>query len=267
MKTACYTPEITLTTGRSSLGERRINYARGPVEHGFTPGNTALRAGVKRLQKCITVLLAEERTIIRQGIGALLDRQDNIAVVGQAPSYEQVAQMAEELRPDVVIIAFNMALRNGVEAIRRLLGNLCGARMLVLVPQDNNNAFGDHIAASGAAGYLSEEANSQVLESAVREVHESNHFYPSGGSHRLESLQPSSPQFQGLRDRCVAQLTSRELEVLQLIAEGNANKNTAAKLGISIKTVEKHRQSLMDKLRIHDTATLTRYALYAGITR
>ena len=263
MNTNLYEPDVHSTGTRSD--PRSPQFGRNPAEHGFAPGKTALHAGVNRLGKSIRVLLAEERTIIRQGIGTLLDSKDNIAVVGHAPDYDQVTRMAEKLRPDVVIIAFSMALRNGVEAIRRILGKLCGARMLVLVPHDDN-AFGEHIAAAGAAGYLSEEASSQVLETAIREAHETNSFFPSGIGRRSHQDFPT-PHRGTAREQAVAHLTTREWEVLQLIARGNANKQTATKLGISIKTVEKHRQSLMDKLRIHDTATLTRYALYAGIAR
>lgn len=235
------------------------------IENDFAPAKDVSHPAEHYHGTPITVLLAEERTMIRQGMDAILDRSDNIAVVGQAPDFHQLSQLAEKLRPNVVIMAFSMALKNGLETVRRLLGDLCGARVLVLVPH-NDDAFGDYIAASGASGYLSEESCSRLLATAVREVHEKNKFFPCGINRRA-SIQFPSPHRRAGREKDTTQLTTREAEVLQLIAEGNANKQTASKLGISIKTVEKHRQHLMDKLRIHETATLTRYALYAGIAR
>lgn len=212
----------------------------------------------------ITVLVAEERHGFGEGIAAWLLGED-IAVVGVAPYCIGVTELAAKLRPDVVIVTFGLALRDGLEAMRRTLARLCGARLLVLTPHADH-AFGEHIAAAGAAGYLPEEACSELLLSAVRAVHEKHRFFPPDFVHRADRSAATGFDRTG-SEKIATNLTPREREILRLVAEGNANKQTAAKLGISIKTVEKHRQSLMDKLRIHDTATLTRYALYAGIVR
>lgn len=210
-------------------------------------------------------MLVEERTLIRQGINALLGTKDDIAVIGQVSDCQQAFALADKLRPDVVIVALSLALRNGLESLRRTLENDYGARVLVLIPHHHNDMLVEHIASSGVAGCITEQAGSQLLATAVREVHEKNSFFDHGNGTSAGPALPPRMRYTGGSDKNRTRLTSRELEVLQLIAEGNANKQTASKLGISIKTVEKHRQQMMTKLGIHETATLTRFAVYAGI--
>ncbi len=242
---------------RSALATRWPSRPESTLENRTSSTEVAPRAHIK-------VLVAEDRAGNGADIASWLNC-DNITVVGAAPHFTQVTELAIQLQPDVVIISFSMALKTGLQAIARTVRQLCGARVLVLTPH-SDNAFGEHIAAAGASGYLSEEACSKLLASAVRDVHEKNVSFPFGFvRHAHVEHQPRAGQI--TPDKNSTELTAREREVLQHIAEGNANKQTASKLGISIKTVEKHRQRLMDKLRIHETATLTRYALYAGIAR
>jgi len=209
-------------------------------------------------------MLVEERTLIRQGINALLGGMDDIAVIGQVADCHQAYALAEKLRPDVVIIALSLALRNGLESLRRTFETEYGSRVLVLIPHHHNELLVEHIGSSGVAGCLTEQAGAQLLATAIREVHEKNSFFDHGEGSSVSPFSASRTRCAG-SDKNRTRLTSRELEVLQLIAEGNANKQTASKLGISIKTVEKHRQQMMTKLGIHETATLTRFAVYAGI--
>ena len=129
----------------------------------------------------------------------------------------------------------------------------------------SDDAYIEQATAAGAAGYLIKQSSAHVLCEAIREVHQGNHFFSPAISRRLDQRNRKSPDREGLLKKKNANLTSREAEVLQLIAEGNANKQTASTLGIGIKTVEKHREHLMEKLDIHDTAGLTRYAISAGI--
>ena len=116
-----------------------------------------------------------------------------------------------------------------------------------------------------AVGFLLKQTSSQDVCRAIREVQKGNTFFSPAVSKRRDRLNPQTPDHHGVLKNKAAQLTSREVEVLQLIAEGKANKETASELGISLKTVEKHREHLMEKLDIHDTAGLTRYAISAGI--
>ncbi len=228
------------------------------------PDETDFATSPGRPGKGITVLLVEDRTLVRQGINALLAPKHDITVIGQVSDCRQAFALAEKMRPDVVIIALGLALRNGLESLRRILEASCGTRVLVLLPHNDNNVLVEHVAITGVAGCLTEQAGSRLLATAVRAVHEKIRFFSRGVAPRASAPPPSRHRYTGPVKNCT-RLTTRELEVLQLIAEGYANKQTASKLGISIKTVEKHRQHMMNKLGIHETATLTRYAVYAGI--
>jgi len=214
--------------------------------------------------KRITVLLAEDHMIVREGLRALLDAESDIEVVGEAQTGRQAVQLTKRLRPGVVVMDIAMPLLNGLEATRRILKAVPATRVLIL------SAHGDdeyirQVVMLGAAGYLIKQTSADFLSRAIREVQKGNTFFSPSIAHRVHSLCLGSPDGCGVLKKKKATLSSRELEVLQLIAEGKANKQIAAELGISIKTVEKHRQHLMSKLDLHDTAGLTRYAIAAGI--
>jgi DNA-binding NarL/FixJ family response regulator len=214
--------------------------------------------------KRITVLLAEDHTIVRQGLQALLEAESDIEVVGEAQTGRQAVQLTKRLRPDVLVMDIAMPLLNGLEAARQILKAVPATRVLML------SAHGDdeyirQVAMLGTAGYLIKQTSADILSKAIREVQKGNTFFSPSIADRLHSLSLESPDERRMLKRKKTALTSREVEVLQLIAEGKANKQTARELGISIKTVEKHRQHLMSKLDLHDTAGLTRYAIAAGI--
>jgi DNA-binding NarL/FixJ family response regulator len=213
--------------------------------------------------KRITILLADDHTIVREGLRALLEAEGDLGVVGEAQTGRQAVQLVMSLRPDVVVMDIAMPLLNGLEATRRILKAVPATRVLIL------SAYGDdeyvrQAVLFGAAGYLIKQASADLLSRAIREVQKGNTFFSPSIANRLHSLSLESPHGRGSPKKKTA-LSSREAEVLQLIAEGKANKQVAAGLGISIKTVEKHRQHLMSKLDLHDTAGLTRYAIAAGI--
>ena len=155
-----------------------------------------------------------------------------------------------------------MPLLNGLEATRQIRKAVPDAKVLILSAH-GDDAYVEQAIAFGAAGYLIKQTSSHDLSRAIREVQNGNTFFSPVIARRLHD-QKSPAGGRPFRKR-VARLSSRELEVLQLIAEGQPNKQVAGELGISIKTVEKHRQSLMQKLNIHDVAGLTRYAIGAGI--
>lgn len=213
--------------------------------------------------KPITVLLAEDHLIVREGLESLLAPESDITVVGQASDGRQAVELAEKLQPDVVVMDITMPLLNGLEATRRILQARPATRVLILSAH-SDDAYVEQVMNLGAAGYLIKQTSAQVLARAVREVHNGHTFFSPAIAQRLHD-QPKSGDRDGMVKNLVAKLTSREAEVLQLVAEGKANKQVAAELQISIKTVEKHRQHLMEKLGIHDTAGLTRYAIAAGI--
>jgi len=215
--------------------------------------------------KPIRVLLADDHTVVLEGLRALLAAQGDIAVVGEAQTGRQAVRLAGELLPDVIVIDIAMPLLNGLEAARQILAAHSDAKLLILSAHCDD-AYVEQALELGAAGYVTKQTSALVLSRAIREVHQGRQFFSPSIARRLRTRQQQSPQgASGERARHSAKLTSREVEVLQLIAEGKANKQTAAELGISIKTVEKHRQRVMSKMDIHDTAGLTRYAIAAGI--
>ena len=210
----------------------------------------------------ITVLLAEDHEIVREGFRKLLEAEADIEVAGEAKTGRQALALAQKLRPAVIVMDIAMPQLNGLEATRQILHLLPATRVLILSAH-SDDAYVERALEFGAAGFLLKQASSHDLAKAIREVQKGNSFFSPSIAKRFQSRKPPSPN--GRLKKDLARLTSRELEVLQLVVEGQANKQVAAELGISIKTVEKHRQNLMVKLDIHDTAGLTRYAIGAGI--
>jgi DNA-binding NarL/FixJ family response regulator len=212
--------------------------------------------------KPITVLLAEDHMVVRQGLRKLLEAEDDLEVVGEAETGRQAVEMTRKLRPAVVVMDIAMPLLNGLEASRQILKQGLGTKVLILSAH-SDDAYVEKALEFGAKGFLLKQTSAHVLSRAIREVQRGNVFFTPSIAKRMAESQPLVAS-RSVKKK-VAQLSSREVEALQLIAEGKANKQIAAELGISIKTVEKHRQRLMQKLGIHDTAGLTRYAIAAGI--
>jgi len=214
--------------------------------------------------KRISVLLVEDHTVVREGLRALLTVENDIEVVGEARNGREAVRLVEKLLPVVVIMDIAMPMLNGVEATRQILKDVPATKVLILSAHSEDE-YVEQVIAAGAAGYLIKQTAANILVKAIREAHRGHTFFSPSISKRLSDLQENSMGRRSRPRKGATRLTSREVEVLQLIAEGMANKETAAQLGISIKTVEKHRQHLMSKLGIHDTAGLTRYAISAGI--
>jgi DNA-binding NarL/FixJ family response regulator len=214
--------------------------------------------------KRITVLLAEDHTIVREGFRKMLELEEDLEVVGEAQNGRQALVMVKKLRPAVVLMDIAMPLLNGLEATRQVLKALPATKVLILSAH-SDDAYVKNATESGAVGFLLKQTSSHEVCRAIREVQNGKTFFSPSISRRLDQLNPPSSGRMGRLTKKAVQLTSREMEVLQLIAEGKANKETAAELGIGMKTVEKHREHLMQKLGIHDTAGLTRYAISAGI--
>ena len=214
--------------------------------------------------KRITVLLAEDHTIVREGFRKMLELETDLKVVGEAEEGRKAVVLAKQLRPDVVLMDIAMPQLNGLEATRQVLKALPATKVLILSAH-SDDAYVKNATESGAVGFLLKQSSAHEVCRAIREVHQGKTFFSPSVSKRQDRLRPKSPDRAGVFHKNAAGLTSREMEVLQLIAEGKANKETAAELGIGAKTVEKHREHLMQKLDIHDTAGLTRYAISAGI--
>ncbi len=214
--------------------------------------------------KPITVLLAEDHMILREGLRALLKLEEDIEVIGEAENGREAVELTRKLCPSVVVMDIAMPLLNGLEATRQILRYAPATRVLILSAH-SDDAYVERVMSLGAAGYLIKQTAAHILPQAIREVHDGKTFFSPTVSRRLHHHEKKAKAQGDLPRSDAGQLSPREMEVLQLIAEGKANKETADVLCISIKTVEKHRQKVMEKLNIHDTASLTRYAISAGI--
>jgi DNA-binding NarL/FixJ family response regulator len=214
--------------------------------------------------KPITVLLAEDHMIVREGLRALLKIEPDIRVVGEAENGRQAVALTRDLSPDVLVMDIAMPLLNGLEAARQILLAKPLTKILILAAH-NDDAYIEKAMALGASGYLIKQTAFHVLPKAIRELHCGKTFFSPSITKRLNSARNLALNRSGIAKPDAKRLTPREMEVLQLTAEGNPNKMTADILKISIKTVEKHRQSLMAKIDVHDTAGLTRYAIAHGI--
>jgi DNA-binding NarL/FixJ family response regulator len=214
--------------------------------------------------KRITVLLAEDHAIVREGLRSLLEMGSDFEVVGEAETGRQAVELVRKLRPNVVVMDIAMPLLNGFEATRQILLAAPGTKVLVLSAHSDDE-YVAHMAAVGASGYLVKQNSGQVLVHAVKEIASGRPYFSPTIAKRMADAERKSRESGGVRGKPKRALTAREAEVLQLVAEGAPNKRVAAELGISIKTVEKHRQQLMDKLDIHDTAGLTRHAIATGV--
>jgi DNA-binding NarL/FixJ family response regulator len=222
----------------------------------------------------------DDHTLIRQGVRVLLDAEPDIEIVGEAGDGREAVATALRLRPRVVVMDIAMPLLNGLEATRQILADAPETRVLILSAH-NDAEYVARVLEIGAAGYVLKQSSLDDLSAAIRTAAAGGTYVSAEVPRRLRGAATSTMNATAGADGKPAtsvtsgsarfatppgtsRITTRETEVLQLIAEGHANKQTAAHLGISIKTVEKHRASLMKKLDIHDVAGLTRYAIAVG---
>jgi DNA-binding NarL/FixJ family response regulator len=212
--------------------------------------------------KKITVFLCDDHALFREGLRLLLESADDIEVIGEADNGYRAVGETKRLLPDVVLMDVAMPLLNGVEAARRIVSEVPATKVLILSTYSDDQHVQQAIGA-GVAGYLMKETASKDLLRAIREAGNGTvYFSPPIAKRLLKQWQNRDPQ---AKPAPAPSLTGRQTEVVQLIAEGYSTKQIAGLLAISTKTVEKHRQSVMDKLNIHDVASLTRYAVSAGV--
>lgn len=214
--------------------------------------------------KKITVLLADDHTVVRQGLRSLLTAESDIEVIGEAENGRQAVQLTRRLLPDVLVMDIAMPKLNGLEATRQIVRDSPATKVLILSSYSDDE-YVHQLTEAGAAGYLIKQTAANDLILAVRETFRGNAFFsPTISKRLLDRYRQSFLEGSPVKKRG-PRLTPREMEVLQLVAEGYVNKQIASELSISIKTVEKHRQQVMDKLNIHDVAGLTRYAIANGV--
>ena len=215
------------------------------------------------MSKRIRVVLADDHRMIRDGIRALLERHDDISVVGEAENGREAVRLAARLSPDVVVMDVSMPLLNGIEATRHIRRDHPGVSVLILTVHESEDYVAQLLAA-GASGYIVKRAAGEELVSAIRTVHRGEAFLHSSITRIvIDEYVRRLQDVDGKSAREV--LSDREREVLQLIAEGYTNREMADLLHISIKTVQNHRSKLMRKLDLHDRGELIKYAIREGI--
>jgi two-component system response regulator NreC len=206
----------------------------------------------------IRIALADDHNVVRQGLRALLEGVKDFKVVAEARDGKEMVETVVREKPDVAVIDLAMPSLNGVEATRRIVRDCPGVKVLVLSMYTGEEYVREALGA-GASGYLVKDSAADDLVKAIRAIAAGEGFLSPAIAHLADKGNtPGS---------ALDRLTTREREVLQLIAEGNSNKEIAARLSLSVKTIEAHRTNLMAKLDIHDTASLTRFAIARGLVR
>lgn len=207
------------------------------------------------------IILADDHSIMREGLRPLLEKEQDFSVVGEAENGRETINQVRELKPDVVIMDISMPDLNGIEATRQILNEFPAIKIVALSVHTDNQYVAQMIRA-GAAGYLPKSSAFREIALAVRTVmNGKNYLSPKVVDSVVKYLQATSDA-----SAVDTLLTPREREVLQLLAEGKSTKEISSALNISERTVEAHRQNLMSKLNLHSIAELTKYAISHGLT-
>jgi DNA-binding NarL/FixJ family response regulator len=214
-------------------------------------------------QDVIRVLVADDHGVVREGIRHVLEGEPGFEVIGEAANGADAMVLAESLRPDVVVLDISMPGESGLALAARLRERVPGTRVLILSMHDHPEYVLESVRA-GAHGYLLKETAATELSRAIRAVEAGAAFYSPPIARQLSDA-VRSELARERRSSDLGTLTPREREVLRGVAQGQTNKEIATALGISHRTVETHRESLMRKLRIRTVAGLTRFALELGL--
>lgn len=217
-----------------------------------------------RAEAPIRVLIADDHAIVREGVRHVLEGPD-IEVVGEAANGIQTVEMTEALGPDVVVLDLSMPAMSGLEAASRLRELAPDVGILILSIHDHEEYVLESVRA-GAQGYLRKDSSPAELRGAVRAIHNGGSFFSAPAARTLAAALRSETEPHAPRDR-LETLTARERDVLVEIAGGRTNKEIASRFGISVRTVESHREALMRKLGVRGAASLTRFAIDAGLLR
>lgn len=211
----------------------------------------------------VTVLIADDHRLFRDGLRNLLDKQKNIRVVAETTDGAETVAAALELKPDIVLMDISMSELNGIEAARRIASKGAATRIIMLSMHSDRRFITESLKA-GAMGYLLKDCAFDEVLLAVKAVSEGTIYLSSRISESVikdyVAIAKSAP------GSAFSILSAREREVLQLLAEGKSTKEAAARLHVSIKTIETHRKQIMDKLDIRSVAELTKYAIREGLT-
>jgi DNA-binding NarL/FixJ family response regulator len=213
----------------------------------------------------LRILLADDHTVVRQGLRKVLEERSDWIVVAEAGNGREAVQKAEEAKPDVAILDVAMPLLNGIEATRQIVKRSPATRVLVLT-MHSDEAYVNQILKAGATGYLLKDSADVDLIQAVSAVSQGKSFFSPGVARLMLDDYVRQLADKGITDRYES-LSEREREIFQLIAEGKANKEIAVILSISPSTVETHRARIMEKLDLHSAAEIVLYAVRRGVIR
>ena len=211
----------------------------------------------------IRILLADDHTVIRKGLRALLERQNDFAVVAEASDGREAVEMAAVAIPDVAVIDIGMPNLNGIEAARRITEKRPETAVVIL-SMHADESYVLRALKSGARGYLLKDSPEEDLIHAIQAVHKGKAFFSPEISKMLAEDYMRQMRQRGVEDSYEL-LTPREREILQMLGEGNSNKDVATKLSLSLHTVETHRGNVLEKLNLHSTAEMILYAVRKGI--
>jgi DNA-binding NarL/FixJ family response regulator len=210
-----------------------------------------------------TVVLVEDHEVVREGLRALIQPELDIEVVGEARDGRAAVDITRKVMPNVVVMDVSLPEQNGFQATLQIRRTSKETHVLVLSSYDNLECV-EQMLDAGASGFLTKRSAANQLIEAIRAVRSGRPFYSPEISKSLQDLRNAAMRSGRPIDEPI-ELTARERRALELIAQGLRNKEIAVQMGVSIKTVEKHRQNVMNKLNIHDAAGLTRYALTKGV--
>ena len=213
----------------------------------------------------LRLLLADDHTVVRQGLRKLLEDRPDWHVVAEAPNGREAVRLAEEHQPDVAILDVAMPILNGIEATRQIARRVPKTRILVL-SMHADEAYVSEILQAGATGYLLKDSADTDLAQAVHAVSQGKSFFSPAIARVMADNFVRHPGERGVVDRYQS-LSEREREIFQLVAEAHTNKEIAALLHVSSSTVETHRAHIMDKLDLHSAAEIVLYAVRRGIIR
>ena len=213
--------------------------------------------------KNLRILLADDHIVMRTGLHALLERQTGLEVIGESGNGRETVELAASLRPDVVVMDVGMPLLNGIEATKMIVSQ-CSTTAVVILSMHADESYVMRALKAGARAYLLKESAASDLISAIEAVSQGKSFFSPKVSRILAEDYVRVLKQRGDVDTYDL-LTSREREILQLLAEGKANKEVATNLNISPYTVETHRRHILEKLNLHNPAELILYAVRKGI--
>jgi DNA-binding NarL/FixJ family response regulator len=208
------------------------------------------------------ILIADDHKIFREGLRTLLTNQPGIEVIGEADNGRSTVAMATELQPDVVIMDVAMPELNGIDATRQVSA-ACEQTKVLALSMHADSRFVTRMLTAGAHGYLLKDCAFEELTLAIQTVLDDDVYLSPGVAGVVVRAMQSRSNEPGTK---APELTPREREVLQLVAEGRTTRDIAARLHVSVKTIETHRKQIMDKLELRSVAELTKYAVREGLT-